>query len=351
MCVGALASAILFAWLLPASTAAQNPAPAASRDLSAAASAKAETANAWTPSRTPWGDPDLQGVWRYEATMPLERPRELAGKATLTAEEVARRDALEKEQEAKRLAGVEGVDVGRQPLSQSPIRGNEYNSFWQDQGRPRKVYNRTALIVEPSDGRLPFTPDAQKAEARSAARYGVGPYESYLDPDTGERCLTDGVTALMWQGPNGGHNRIVQSPGYVTILHEEYRDRRIIPVDGRPHGSIRQWFGDAVARWDGNTLVVDTINFADKTHYEWANIWTRPSETLHLMERFTRTDADTIDYEITVEDPTTFSKPWKAVIPITKLPDKTEIYEYACHEGNYAMANLLSGARAERGGR
>jgi len=207
------------------------------------------------------------------------------------------------------------------------------------------------LIVDPPDGRLPFTPDAQKAEARSAARYGVGPYESYLDPDTGERCLTDGVTALMWQGPNGGHNRIVQSPGYVTILHEEYRDRRIIPVDGRPHGSIRQWFGDAVARWDGNSLVVDTINFADKTNYEWANIWTRPSETLHLTERFTRSDAETIDYEITVEDPATFTKPWKATIPITRLPDKTEIYEYACHEGNYALANLLSGARAERQGR
>jgi hypothetical protein len=329
MCVGALASAMLLVWLLPASTAAQNPAG----------------------SRTPWGDPDLQGVWRYEATMPLERPPALAGKATLTDEEVARRDALEKEQEARRLAGAEGEDVGRQPVSQSPIRGNEYNSFWQDHGRPRKVYNRTSLIVEPPDGRLPFTPDAQKAEARSAARYGVGPYESYLDPDTGERCLTDGVTALMWQGPNGGHNRIVQSPGYVTILHEEYRDRRIIPVDGRPHGSIRQWFGDAVARWDGDTLVVDTINFADKTNYEWANIWTRPSETLHLMERFTRTDADTIEYDITVEDPTTFTKPWKAVIPITRLPDKTEIYEYACHEGNYAMANLLGGARAERKGR
>jgi hypothetical protein len=340
MCIGALAPAVLLVWLLPASTAAQDPAPA-----------KAETASPWTLSRTPWGDPDLQGVWRYEATMPLERPRNLAGKAFLTDEEVAQKEAVERDQEAKRLAGEEGTAVGRQSVAESPIRGNEYNSFWQDHGRPRKVYNRTSLIVEPPDGRLPFTPDAQKAEARSAARYGVGPYESYLDPDTGERCLTDGVTALMWQGPNGGHNRIVQSPGYVTILHEEYRDRRIIPVDGRPHGSIRQWFGDAVARWDGNTLVVDTLNFADKTNYEWASVWTRPSETLHLVERFTRSDADTIEYEITVEDPTTFTKPWKAVIPITKLPDKTEIYEYACHEGNYAMANLLSGARAEREGR
>jgi len=340
LCAGLLATPVLLAGC-SASTAGPNPAARTSTDATRAS----------TSARTPWGDPDLQGVWRYEATMPLERPAALAGKATLTDEEVAKRQAVEKDQESKRLAGEEGAAVGRQSLDESPIRGNEYNSFWQDQGRPRKVYNRTSLIVDPPDGRLPYTPDSKKAEARASARYGVGPYESYLDPDTGERCLTDGVTALMWQGPNGGHNRIVQSPGYVTILHEEYRDRRIIPVDGRPHGSIRQWFGDAVGRWDGNTLVVDTINFLDKTNYEWANIWTRPSETLHLTERFTRADAETIDYEITVEDPTTFARPWKAAIPIARLPEKTEIYEYACHEGNYAMANLLSGGRAERSGR
>jgi hypothetical protein len=148
----------------------------------------------------------------------------------------------------------------------------------------------------------------------------------------------------------------------VTILHEEYRDRRIIPVDpstssgsprassrgdGRPHGTIRQWLGDAVGRWEGETLVVDTVNFLDRTNYEWANIWTRPSETLHLVERFTRTSADTIEYRITVEDPATFASPWTAVIPIARLADDTQIYEYACHEGNCAMPNLLSGARAE----
>ena len=300
-----------------------------------------------TPSRTPWGDPDLQGVWRYEAAIALERPKEFAGRELLTDEEVSKREQSEKEQEAKRLSGVEGVEVGRRPVSESPIRGNEYNSFWQDHGRPRKVYRQTSLIVDPRDGKIPYTPDAQKAEARAAARYGVGPFESYLDPDTGERCLTDGVTAMMWQGPNGGHNRIAQSPGYVTILHEEYRDRRIIPVDGRPHRSTRQWFGDAVGRWEGSTLVVDTTNFLDRTNYEWANIWTRPSETLHLVERFTRVDADTLEYKITIDDPKTFLKPWTAVIPISKLPDDTQIYEYACHEGNYAMPNLLSGGRAD----
>ncbi|MBI3048405.1 MAG: hypothetical protein HYY76_08825 [Acidobacteria bacterium] len=305
------------------------------------------TPGTWTPPRTAWGDPDLQGVWRYEGAVALERPKQFEGREFLTPEEIAERDRIEKEQAANRLAGLEGTAVGRRSLAESPIRGNEYNSFWQDHGRPRQVFNRTSLIVDPRDGRLPYTPEAMKAEARAQARYGVGPYESYLDPDTGERCLTDGVTALMWQGPNGGHNMIVQSPGFVTVLHEEYRDRRMIPVDGRPHGTIRQWFGDAVGRWEADTLVVETTNFLDRTNYEWANIWTRASETLTLVERFTRVSPDTIEYRITVEDPATFTRPWTAVIPITRLPDDTQIYEYACHEGNYALPNLLSGARAQ----
>jgi hypothetical protein len=303
-------------------------------------------ASRWTQPRTAWGEPDLQGVWRYEGTVPLERPKEFEGREFLTDEEIAQRETVEEDQATKRLAGLDGVDVGRRSISESPIRGNEYNSFWQDHGRARRVFKQTSLIVEPRDGRLPYTADALKAETRAQTRYGVGPYESFLDPDTGERCLTDGVTAMMWQGPNGGHNQIVQTPGYVTILHEEYRDRRIIPTDGRPHGNIRQWLGESVGRWEGDTLVVDTNNFVDRTNYEWANIWTRPSETLHIIERFTRIAPDEIEYKITVEDPATFSAPWTAVIPISKLPDDTQIYEYACHEGNYAMPNLLSAGRA-----
>ena len=301
----------------------------------------------WTQTKTPWGDPDLQGVWRYEAAIPLERPPRFAGRESLTDEEIKESQRIENEQEAQRLAGAEGAAVGRQSVAGSPIRGNEYNSFWQDHGRPRQILRQTSLVVDPKDGRLPFTADARKADERASARYGVGPYESYLDPDTGERCLTDGVTALMWQGPNGGHNRIVQSPGFVTILHEEYLDRRIIPTDGRKHGNVRQWFGDAVGKWEGSTFVVDTINFIDRTNYEWATIFTRPSETLHIVERFTRTGADSMEYRITVEDPTTFEKPWTAVIPITRLNDGTQIYEYACHEGNYAMTNLLAGGRVD----
>jgi hypothetical protein len=301
----------------------------------------------WTQPKTPWGDPDLQGVWRYEGSVPLERPARFEGRQTLTDEEVAQRQKVENDQAAQRLAGAEGAAVGRGNLEQSPIRGNEYNSFWQDHGRPRQVHRQTSLVVDPPDGRIPYTPDARKADERAAARYGAGPYESFLDPDTGERCLTDGVTALMWQGPNGGHNRIVQSPGYVTILHEEYLDRRIIPVDGRAAHGVRQWFGNAVGKWEGNTFVVETANFIDRTNYEWATIFMRPSETLRLTERYTRTGATTMDYRITVEDPATFQRAWTAQIPITRLPEDTLIYEYACHEGNYAMTNLLAGGRTD----
>ena len=309
--------------------------------------AQPDSTSPWKQTTTPWGDPNLQGVWRYEAAIPLERPARFEGRESLSDEEVKESQRLEDEQAKQRLAGAEGAAVGRRSVAESPIRGNEYNSFWQDHGRPRQVFRQTSLVVDPKDGRLPYTPDARKAEARSSARYGAGPSESYLDPDTGERCLTDGVTALMWQGPNGGHNRIVQSQGYVTILHEEYLDRRVIPTDGRSHGTIRQWFGDAVGKWEGSTFVVDTINFIDRTNYEWASIFTRPSETLHIVERFTRTGADAMEYRITVEDPTTFEKPWTAVIPITRLADGTQIYEYACHEGNYAMTNLLAGGRVD----
>jgi len=305
---------------------------------------------AWTVPRTAWGDPDMQGVWRYEGAIPLERPARFEGRAFLTDEEMAAIEAREAELAANREAGLDGTAVGKQSLEDSPIRGNEYNIFWQDHGRARQAYRQTSLIVEPENGRLPYTADARIAAERADARYGVGPYESYLDPDTGERCLTDGVTALMWMGPNGGHNRIVQSPGYVTILHEEYRDRRVIPVDGRAHGSVPQWLGDPVGHWEGDTLVVETENFLDRTNYEWASIWTRASASLKLVERFTRVGESEMEYTVTVEDPKTFTRPWTALVPITRLPDEIQIYEYACHEGNRAMPNLLSAGRADAAG-
>jgi hypothetical protein len=154
---------------------------------------------------------------------------------------------------------------------------------------------------------------------------------------------------MMWQGPNGGHNRIVQSPDTSRSCTRNIATAVSSPSTDGPHGNIRQWFGDAVGRWEGDTLVVETTNFLDRTNYEWANIWTRPSESLRLVERFKRIDANTMEYTITVEDPTTFTRPWTAVIPISKLSGDTQIYEYACHEGNYAMPNLLRGGRTDAG--
>lgn len=299
----------------------------------------------WTLPRTPWGDPDFQGVWQYQATIPLERPARFEGRAFLTQAEMAEIAESEAENAERIIAGLDGEDVGRNSVEESPIRGNEYNAAWQFLGRARRVFAQTSLVVDPPDGRLPYTDDARRAEARASARYGVGPYESYLDPDTGERCLGDGMTAIMWRGPNGGANRIVQSPGYVTILHEEFHERRIIPVDGRPRDELPQWFGNPVAHWEGDTLVVETAGFLDKTHYEWAAIWMRASDRLNVVERFRRVGADLMEYTITVTDSKTFAQPWTAVIPINRLEDGTQIYEYACHEGNYAMPNLLRAGR------
>src|SRR5262245_17558119 len=174
--------------------------------------APASDTHSYTSARTPWGDPDFQGVWRYEAVIALERPARFGGRESLTDAEIAQIERTEKDQEANRLAGDEGEAVGRQSVAASPIRGNEYNSFWQDHGRPRKVYRQTSLITDPRDGRIPYTPDAKKADARTAARYGVGPYESYLDPDTGERCLTDGVTGMMWKARTADTTRSCRVP-------------------------------------------------------------------------------------------------------------------------------------------
>jgi hypothetical protein len=275
--------------------------------LAAQNAAESTAEQSWVQPRTPWGDPDLQGVYRYEAAIPLERPAS-EQRAFLSDEEVAAIERRERELAAKLLEGAEGEAVGRASVEDSPIRGNEYNSFWQDQGRARKAYRQTSLIVDPPNGMLPFTDDARRAAARSEAVYGIGPYESYLDPDTGERCLTDGVTAMMFRGPNGGTNRIVQSPGFVTILHEEFRDRRIIPVDGRAHGTIRQWFGDAVGHWEGDTLVVETVNFNGETWLTDDGAFHTPG--LRVTERIKRT-ADTLEWAATAYDPAVMTEPWE----------------------------------------
>ena len=312
------------------------PGPAAGQ----AAPADAKTGSAL---RTPWGDPDLQGIWNIETITPLERPEEFAGKETLTAEEAAE---LEQRVANRRVDGP--------PRAGDP---GTYNQFWFDRGTKVVGSMRTSLIVDPPDGRIPWIPEARdqlaiRAEARQALLEGQTSHRSFTDLDTGERCLTDGLTMFPAQGYNMNYH-VFQSPGYVVIQHEMFHDFRVIPLDGRPHvgPQINQCLGDARGRWEGDTLVVETTNFAGKTHYSWAQGWRASRPTMRLVERFTRLDDETIDYRFTMEDPSMFTKPWTAAVPMSTNQEARGVaagilYEYACHEGNYAMTNVLGGARA-----
>lgn len=292
------------------------------------------------PPRTPWGDPDLQGVWTNATITPLERPSDLGDKEFLTEEEVA-----ELEERAER----------RQREDRAPREGTPgtYNQFWTDRGAAVVDDARTSLIIDPPDGRIPWTPEGREHYLRSRARYGVGPYDSHLHLDTGERCITDGLPMVPLQGYNMNY-LIVQTPDHVAILHEMYHEVRIIPLDGRPHldSKIGQWLGDPRGRWEGDTLVVESTNFADKSHYWWAASWRASRPSLRLVERFTRIDEETIDYRFTMEDPESFTRPWTAAIPMTTNQAERgvtsgKLFEFACHEGNYGLVNVLRGARAE----
>ena len=290
----------------------------------------AKTAD-WTPPRTPWGEPDLQGIWDSRTITPLERPSELAGQEFLTDEQVA-----ELEQQA-----IQTPD-GRPPAH--PRRGipTVHAPFWLDYGTKVVGSKRTSLIVDPPDGKIPpLTPEAQKrADARAEASR-EHPADSWEDRSLWERCITRGLPNGML--PDGYNNNVhlLQTPGYVVIFNEMIHNARIVPLDGRPHlpKNIRQWTGDSRGHWEGNTLVVETTNFSDKADFRGSG------ETLHLVERFTRGDADTIRYEFTVDDPTTWTRPWTIVLPMTK--SQGPMYEYACHEGNHDVANILRIHRAE----
>ncbi len=291
---------------------------------SSAATAPADTS---TPPRTPWGDPDLQGIWNNNTSTPLERPEALAGKALLTDDELAaftaQRQASREDRDSRDGRGTD-ADVRR-----------AYNAYWFPV--PGEAIRRTSLILDPPDGRIPYTPEGRKrVDARRAARQGppAGPEDRSL----WERCITRGVPRTP--GGYNNHFQIVQTPGYVMILIEMIHEARIIPLDGRLHVGqhIRQWLGDSRGRWEGDTLVVDTSNFTDKTNFRGSG------ENLHLVERFTRVDADTLLYEYTIDDPESFERPWMATVPMAK--SQGPLFEYACHEGNYGMFNLLAGARA-----
>ena len=287
-------------------------------------------AQKWVAPRTPDGQPDLQGTWTNTTITPLERPADLAGKAFFTEQEAAEYEKRTvATQTGDRRDGPPEVDVGR-----------SYNEFWRDRGTKVVGTRRTSLIVDPPDGKVPpLTAQAEKkiedTRKLTAAHSTDGPEYRNL----WERCLTRGLPMLP--GPYNNDFEIVQAPGYVVILHEMIHDARVIPLDGRPHApaNVRQWLGDPRGHWEGDTLVVDSANFSEKSNFRGS------SENLHLIERFTRVGPETIKYEFTVDDPTTFTRSWKAEIPMTRADG--QIFEYACHEGNYALGDILKGARAE----
>jgi hypothetical protein len=276
--------------------------------------------------------PDFQGIWTNATITPLERPKELAGKEFFTEKEVAEYEKRVLEESNKdRRDGSAEADVGR-----------AYNESWWDRGTKVVPTRRTSIVVDPPDGRIPpLTSEAQKAAAARAAtlrRPAAGPEDRGLP----ERCiLWPTAGPPMLSSAYNNNYQILQTPGYVVIFIEMIHDVRIIPLDGRPHlaSNIRQWLGDPRGHWEGNTLVVDSTNFTDKNPFRGSD------RNLHLTERFTRINADTILYRFTVEDPTAFTRTWSGEAPLTRTPGP--IYEYACHEGNYGMANILSGARAE----
>ena len=279
---------------------------------------------AQSPLRTPWGAPDLQGIWTGSTMTPLERRSEHAGKAFLTEEEAA---ALERRADESRF-------VEREPSDGDP---GTYNQIWFDPGTRIVSDRRTALITAPPDGQVPYT-SAMAERQRLQVAYRVnGQRDSWVDVDTGERCMSDGVP-MFWLGYNPNH-QIVQTPNHVVILHEMFRDRRIIPITDQPHTSVRQWNGDIRGHWDGDTLVVETTNYSVETRYSGA------SARLHLVERFTRVAPDTIQHEITLDDSDTWTEPWTVMLVLKSTEDP--IFEYACHEGNYSMPGILGGARLD----
>ena len=303
-------------------------------------------ADAWTAPTTPWGDPDLQGIWDYWTFTPLERPDEFAGRDELTDEEAAQ---VAHRSNAEALARDEPPPPGQV--------GGYSQAVWTDRARATAL-TQPSLLVDPPNGKLPpLTPEAQRrAEAHRVAgaqpiRLRVGGVSADGPEARGvsERCIVGFSTGPPIL-PAGYNNNVhlFQAPGYVVILHEMIHDARVIPLDGRPHlpTSIRQWLGDSRGHWEGDTLVVETTNFTDKTgSFSTSFVSWGSAKTLHLTERFTRVDTDTVLYEFTVDDPTTFAQPFTGRFPM-KLTD-APLYEYACHEGNHGMVNMLSGGRAE----
>jgi len=315
------------------------PASAPGQTLSPVAKT-APAHKAWTAPRTTDGQPDLQGVWTNNTVTPLERPKELAGKEFYTEAEI---QTLAKH-ERERLDQVE--DEGQPAANHSGVEGApaddvhyDFSQFGLDRGQAKLAWNRrTSIIVGPEGTIPPLTPDARKRLAERRAKAKGHEFDGPENFSLGARCIARPNVAPLLPSAYNSNLQIVQGAGYVALETEMIHDVRIIPTDGRPHipKSIRQWYGDSVGHWEGNTLVIDTTNFTDLSPFPGA-------QNLHMIERLTRADEDTILYQFTVEDPGMWAKPWSGELPITRIDG--QLYEYACHEANYPLANTLRGAR------
>jgi hypothetical protein len=298
---------------------AQTPAAKAAKDATAVT----------TVPKTPWGHPDLQGTWDYRTITPLERPRELAGRELYT------------EEEAAKLEGRAGRRMDGPPESVQP--GLTHAQYMTDPGQRLADGRRTSLIVDPPDGRIPpLTNEGKARVARQPNRAASGAViASWLDRGNQERCITYGLPNASLPTLYNNNIMIVQAPDSVSIVHEMIHEARIIPLDGRPRlsGKIGQWIGSSRGHWDGDTLVVETTNFSGQQNYRGS------TSGLQLTERYTRVGKDRLEMRLTVTDPTTWEKPWTVLLPMR--PTEGEMIEYACHEGNYSMFNLLEVARDE----
>jgi hypothetical protein len=304
----------------------------------------------YTPPRTPWGDPDLQGVWpgTEMVGVPLQRPKEFGTRNVLSDAEFAKRV-----EQAKHQLEIDTMDfdIDSADTSNAGEVGSATSPppHWLERGKPS---HQASLIVDPPDGRTPpLTPAAQTRNAAAQeARRDHGPADSWLDRSLYDRCITRGVIGSILPVIYNNGNEIVQAPGYVVLRNEMIHEARVIPLDGREHVSsgLRTYMGDSRGHWEGNTLVVETTNLTDKTGIGPNGGGTRNSEALEIVERFTMTDPNTLEYEATISDPDTWMRPWTIAFPWKRDAGPSySMFEYACHEGNYALRNILSGARAE----
>jgi hypothetical protein len=292
----------------------------------------------WTAPRTPEGKPDIQGTFTFSTITPLQRPEALAGKEVLTPEEAAAFEESENKRLNRDLYDPEKgqPSAGYPPRSQGGVLS--YNDFWYERGNQLTEDRRTSLIVDPPDGRIPFTAATRARMAERAAKNNAGVFDDPEDLSLVDRCILGFNSGPpMVSGTYNNNLQIVQTPGYVVIFNEMVHNARIIPTDGRPHGPLPRWTGDSRGRWEGETLVVETVNFRRETSLAGSTAGTR------VEERFTRVDPETIDYRFTVTDPTAYARPWTAVMPLRAIDEL--LYEYACHEANYGMTGILRGAR------